>query len=588
MKKLLFASLALAALTACGGGKKDDQKDTKPAEEQKADSTSPMKEESAPVQEDMPLALDTVELPRIPGISEAYFRNVLEKLASDQFQGRAPATAGGRRTVAYLERLMENMGLEPANGESYRQAVPLVEITADMSQSAMTLNTPDGGSMALKPGAETVFWTKRVVDDVAIENSDLVFVGYGIVAPEYDWNDYEGLDMTGKTAVILVNDPGFADQESGLFKGKSMTYYGRWTYKYEEAARQGADGAIIIHQTAPASYGWGVVSGSWSGPQLDLKRPDNGASRVAIEGWVTEDMGKKLFDLAGLDFEAQEQAALSSDFKPVAMEGLSITANLVNGINVSESHNVAGILRGTDAPDEYVLYMAHWDHLGMNFAGKGDKIANGAVDNATGTAGMMAIARSMTQAEERPKRSVLFVSVTAEESGLLGSAWFAEDPLVPLKDIVGGINMDGMLPTPPAKDLIVVGYGASQLEDILKKSADARDMYLRPDAKPEAGYFYRSDHISLAKKGVPMLYADSGIDLIEGGEIAGIALGEDYTTNRYHKPSDEYSEDWDVSGLLITFDVLKEVGATLAWSDLEPNWYAGNEFRALRDAQLAK
>ncbi|MGV6800471.1 MAG: M28 family metallopeptidase [bacterium] len=586
MNKLIAASLICLSAISCGGkqhSSNDAQPDAAPASD-----TSAIVADEANSASATHLDLTNVTLPELPAINEAFTRNALEKLASDEFEGRAPATKGGKRTIAYVERAMKNMGLEPANGESYRQSVPLVEITADLRQSAMTLNRADGSSISLRPGMDTVFWTKRVVEEVSVEDSDLVFVGYGIVAPEYGWNDYEGIDVTGKTVVMLVNDPGFTTEDPDKFNGKAMTYYGRWTYKYEEAARQGAAAAIVIHQTEPASYGWGVVSGSWSGPQLDLKRPDNGASRVAIEAWVSEAMATKMFDMAGMDFDQAQKDALKEDFKAMPMTGLSISGNLLNTINESDSANVAGMIKGSKRPDEYVLFMAHWDHLGRNFSSSGDNISNGAVDNATGTAGLLAIARSMTAASTPPERSVLFVAVTAEESGLLGSAYFAEDPLVPLKSIVGGINMDAFLPTGKAKDLIVVGYGASQLEDILKAAADKRGLYLRPDVKPEAGYFYRSDHISLAKKGVPMLYADSGIDLVEGGEEAGKAFAEDYTKNRYHKPSDEYSADWDMSGLVQTLEILEEVGATMAWSDISPNWYEGNEFRALRDAQLAE
>ena len=509
-------------------------------------------------------------------------RDRIATLASDDFGGRAPATPGGKKTRDYLINEMTKIGLEPAIGDSFEQPVPLVELTADPKLSSFAINgTP------LTYGEETVFWTKRVVEDVAITDSDLIFVGYGVVAPEYGWNDYEGIDVTGKTVVMLVNDPGYATGNPDLFKGNAMTYYGRWTYKYEEAARQGAAAAIVIHQTEPASYGWGVVSGSWSGPQLDLKRTNGGSDRIAIEAWIQESVAEKLFADAGLDFAEMQVAAASADFAPVAMNGLSASGNIKSTIRESQSANVAGVLKGAKRPDEYILYMAHWDHLGRNFSAFEDNISNGAVDNATGTAAILSIAEMFASNETPPERSILFLGVTAEESGLLGSAYFGEEPFVPLAQIVGGVNIDALMPTPPAKDLIVIGNGASELEDLLKKAADKRNMYLRPDANPQAGYFYRSDHISLAKKGVPMLYADNGIDLVEGGEEAGRAYDDDYRTNRYHKPADEYDEDWEVGSMVQTFDILYEVGASMAYSDDWPNWYDGNEFRSLRDQQRA-
>jgi len=516
-------------------------------------------------------------------IDETGLRERIAMLASDEFEGRAPATSGGEKTRQYLINEMQELGLQPANGDSYEQSVPLVELTADPQRSAFSVN---GTQLTYRD--EVVFWTKRVEENVSFSDSDLVFVGYGIVAPEYGWNDYEGIDVTGKTVVILVNDPGYATQDPALFKGRSMTYYGRWTYKYEEAARQGAAAAIVIHQTEPAAYGWGVVEGSWSGPQLDLKRANGGADRVLMEGWIQESVAQQLFSDAGLDFEEQLSVAATASFSPIEMSGLSASGNIKNVIRESQSANVAGIMRGAKEPDEYILYMAHWDHLGRNFSASSDSIANGAVDNATGTAGILSIADAFASNETPPERSLLFLAVTAEESGLLGSAYFAEDPLVPLTNIVGGVNIDALLPTPPAEDLIVIGNGASELEDLLQDAASKRNLYLAPDANPEAGYFYRSDHISLAKTGVPMLYAKNGVNLVDGGEDAGKAFEADYRAVRYHKPADEYDSDWDMRAILQVFEILYEVGATMAYSNQWPNWYEGNEFRALRDEQRDK
>ena len=551
-----LAALACLLLGACGRSDKA------------ADAAPPQ----AAASEDVALA----------AINEDNLRARIATLASDDFEGRAPATPGGAKTRAWLIEEMQRIGLEPGNGESYEQKTPLVELTVRKDASMLSVN---GATLELGPQA--VYWTKRVVEDVSFTDSDLVFVGYGVVAPEYGWNDYEGVDVAGKTVVILVNDPGFATQDPDLFNGRSMTYYGRWTYKYEEAARQGAAAALIVHQTEPAAYGWGVVEGSWTGAQLDLERPDGGAGRVALEGWIQEAVARDLFDKAGMDFAAVTASAKERGFKALSMQGLKASATLKNLIRRSESANVAGVIPGTDHPDEYVLYMAHWDHLGVSDAAEGDRISNGAVDNATGTAGILTIAEAFTKSEPKPARSVMFVAVTAEESGLLGSAYLGEAPIVPFAQTVGGINIDAMLPTGPTKDLIVIGYGASELEDLLKKAADKRGMYLRPDAEPEKGYFYRSDHISLAKKGVPMIYADAGIDLVTGGEEAGKAFGADYTANRYHKPADEYSPDWDLTGMTLVLTLLMEVGADMAYSDIWPNWYEGNEFRALRDEQRA-
>ncbi|MEL6113190.1 MAG: M28 family metallopeptidase [Pseudomonadota bacterium] len=512
-------------------------------------------------------------------IDEVILRQRIKTLSSDEFAGRAPVTEGGAKTRAFLIEEMKAIGLVPGNGDSYEQQVPLVEVTVDPAQSSLTINGED-----LTYGPQTVYWTKRVEESVSIQDTEMVFVGYGIVAPEYGWDDYAGLDVTNKTVVMLVNDPGFATQDDAVFNGNAMTYYGRWTYKYEEAARQGAAAALVIHQTKPAAYGWGVVEGSWSGPQLDLERPDGGASRVAVEGWLHEDQARALFSSASLDFDGVTSSASAPGFKPVSIPGQTLSASLTNTIKKSESANVAGILTGTTYPDEYVLYMGHWDHLGAG-EGTGDTIFNGAVDNATGTAGILSVVEAFAKNETRPERSILVVGVTAEESGLLGSAYLAEDPIVPLSQIVAGINIDAMLPTPPSKDLIVVGFGASEVENILEDVAAARGKYLRPDPEPEKGYFYRSDHISLAKKGVPMLYADAGIDFVEGGTDAGSAFVADYAANRYHKPADEYTDDWEMGTLIDTLSIFYEVGAALAYSDSWPNWNEGNEFRAIRDAQ---
>ncbi|MEM1194326.1 MAG: M28 family metallopeptidase, partial [Pseudomonadota bacterium] len=434
---------AALGLAACGGG---DDPATGNTDSQAPAST----ETAAPVDTNAGAAAGNGI------IDEAVLRQRIKTLSSDAFAGRAPVTEGGFKTRAFLIDEMKAIGLMPGNGDSYEQAVPLVEVTVDPAASALTIN-----GITLEYGPQAVYWTKRVEETIAVQDSEMVFVGYGIVAPEYDWNDYAGVDVTGKTVVMLVNDPGFATQDKAVFNGNAMTYYGRWTNKYEEAARQGAAAAIVIHQAKPAAYGWGVVEGSWSGPQLDLERPDGGAGRVAVEAWLHEDEARALFAAASLDFDRLTKSASAPGFAPVAITGQTLSANLTNTIKKSVSANVAGILPGATYPDEYVLYMGHWDHLGGGDAATStgrDNIFNGAVDNATGTAGILSVVEAFAKNETQPDRSILVVGVTAEESGLLGSAYLAEDPIVPLSQIVAGINIDAMLPTPPSKDLIVVGY----------------------------------------------------------------------------------------------------------------------------------
>lgn len=522
-------------------------------------------------------------------VDEAALRRRVAELSADRFEGRAPASAGGVAASAWVADEMARIGLEPAGVDgTYFQPVPLLRSTLDRDASSFVVTAPSDEDVPLNFGDDVVYWTKKAEHEVSFDASDLVFVGYGAVAPEYGWNDYEGLDVAGKTVVMLVNDPGYATKDPNLFNGDAMTYYGRWTYKYEEAGRQGAAAAIIVHETEPASYPWAVVEGSWTGDQFDLVRPDGGASRTMLEGWVSHDAAVRLFEAAGLDYEMLKAAASQPDFAPVAMDGLVASATVTTDLETLNSRNVAGVLRGTEAPDEYVVMTAHWDHLGVRDVPEGeDGIFNGAVDNATGVAGILGIMESLA-AEGAPRRSVIAVAVTAEESGLLGSEYFGADPLVPLKDIVAGLNIDAMLPVGRSRDFVVIGYGASELEDILARHAADAGKVLAPDANPSAGYFYRSDHISLAKRGVPMLYADGGEDLLDGGAEAGAAAAADYRANRYHKPSDEYdAATWNMEGMVEDLTVFRDFVADIADSDDWPNWYDGNEFRALRDAQRA-
>lgn len=557
----------VAILAAAGCGKKSGAPEIRTTE-----ATTPATAEVA----------DMISAGDRPSNEVALARRI-ERLASDEFEGRAPATPGGEKTRAYIAVEFERLGLEPIGG-SYFQRVPLVKSTLDPASSHFNFSSAAGDDLAAY-GTDIVYWTKRVAGEVAFSDSDVVFVGYGVVAPEYEWDDYAGVDVQGKTVIMLVNDPGYATGDARLFNGSAMTYYGRWTYKYEEAARQGAAAALIIHDAGPAAYGWNVVETSWTGAQIDLQRADEGASRVKAEGWLSNEKARALLAAAGLDYDAMLNSAKTKGFRAVPVAGVKASAKLVNTIKRSEDANVVGVFRGSEAPEEYVLYTAHWDHLGSDpDSGGEDSVYNGAVDNATGVAGILQIAEMFAGAAERPRRSVMFAAVTAEESGLLGSAYMAENPPVALRNVVAGVNIDGMIPTPAARDIVVIGAGASELEDILAQVADRRGRYIRPDTEPEKGYFYRSDHISFAKKGVPMLYADAGFDLEIGGEEAGKALLEDYVANRYHQASDEYDPSWNLQAAAETVEILYEVGSVVANSDNWPNWRAGNEFRAIRDA----
>ena len=517
------------------------------------------------------------------GITAAELATHIEILSSDEFGGRAPSSPGEEMTVNYLANQFRAMGIAPGNGASYFQDVPLVDITADPS---MTMTVKGGGDdLSLAYGPDMIAWTTRVVDQVALEDSDMVFVGYGIVAPEYGWNDYEGLDMRGKTAVIMVNDPGYATQDPDLFNGNTMTYYGRWTYKYEEAARQGAAGAIMIHETAPASYPWEVVESSWTGPQFNMDAKDGHMGRVKVEAWTTAAASRALFERAGMDYDLETKAASARGFKPKPL-GQSVSISIKNSIRHSTSQNVLGMIRGTEAPDEYFVYMAHWDHIGTDPTKEGDNIYNGALDNATGTAALLELAEAYASAKEAPKRSVVFLAVTAEEQGILGSAYYAANPVFPLNKTVAGLNMDGLNIIGRTKDISVAGYGLSELDAILISEAAKHNRRVEPEATPERGYYYRSDHFELAKKGVPMIYPEGGIDHEKHGKEYGIAKSEEYVANHYHKPSDEYDPAWDLSGAEQDVRLFYHVGRNVVDGGKWPNWNEGTEFRAIRDASL--
>ncbi len=528
-------------------------------------------------------------------------------LSSDAFEGRAPASVGEARTVRYLTDQFAALGLRPGNGRSWTQDVPLVGITG--TPTALTV-AGSGETLRFEPGVDAVLFTKRVQERVALEQSELVFVGYGVTAPELAWDDFKGLDVRGKTLLMLVNDPDFTVSGSpqgdaasvpptggaasappqgdaalapSPFGGKRMTYYGRWTYKFEEAARRGAAGVLLVHDDAAAGYGWGVVTGSWTGEQFDLESSDGNAGRAAVEGWLTRGAATQLLAAAGQDLAALEIAARSADFRPVAL-GLKASTAITNTIRRQPSKNVVALLPGAERPEEVVLFMAHWDHLGVDPAHPGDDdIFNGAVDNATGVAALLELAAAFAAMDPPPARSIAFVAVTAEESGLLGSKHYAEHPVFALAQTVGAINIDSMNIDGRTRDVVVIGRGASELEALLERAAKAQGRVLSDEDSPEKGYFYRSDHFNLAKGGVPVLYAEGGIDLVAGGTVAGRAASERYRTHDYHKPSDEYSVGWQLDGALEDMRLYFAVGHELAMGDAWPNWHTGNEFRAARD-----
>jgi len=531
-----------------------------------------------------PEAVDPVEL-AAEVITEAEYRRHIETLASDEFGGRGPASPGEELTVNYLIENFKSMGLEPANGDSYTQAVPLAWVEAT-NNPPLLLTAPDGMKMELSYPDQQVIWTRQQVAETSIEDSELVFVGYGIVASEYDWDDYEGIDVEGKTVVILVNDPGYATQNPGLFNGNAMTYYGRWDYKFDEANRHGAAGAIIIHDRLPAAYPWSTVENSWTGRQFDLERADKGASLMQVEGWIQREDAEAVFAAAGLDLEEMYQKALEPEFAAVPM-GLKASATLVNQTEAVPSQNVAAILRGSEAPDEIFIYMAHWDHLGTDPKLEGDQIYNGALDNASGTAALLEIAKAYAALPVAPRRSVLFLALTAEEQGLLGSLYYATHPLFPLDQTVGGLNMDGMNNFGATRDITVVGLGMSDLDDYLTAAAAAQERVVNGDREAEKGYYYRSDHFELAKEGVPMLYPSGGYDDRERGLSYGMEKSEEYTNENYHRVTDEYDLSWDVSGAMEDMQMYFKTGLDVANSDEWPNWKEGTEFKARRDAQMS-
>ncbi len=529
-----------------------------------------------------------VSIGQLPAIDATALLRHTKILSSDEFEGRAPGTKGEERSVGYLGDQFKLAGLEPGNTDgTYVQKVPLVGITPEPAPLVLQKGTQ---KETLKWKDDVVAWTKHVAEKASLDNSEMVFVGYGVVAPEFNWDDYKGVDVKGKTIVMLVNDPPVPDPNNPTeldpktFGGKAMTYYGRWTYKYEIAAQKGAAAALIVHETIPAGYPFNVVQGK-TGEQFDLVTPDKNMGRASIEGWLSLDQSRSLMQLAGQDFDALKAQAATRDFKPVPL-GVTASMTIRNKLRTIQSRNVLGKLPGSDPTlkDEYVIYTAHWDHFGKGPEG----IFHGAEDDALGCAALIEMARAFKQVTPPPRRSILFLAVTAEEQGLLGSQYYATMPIYPLAKTVANINMDSWNVHGRTKDLTLIGFGASDLDDYARDAAGEQGRIVHGDAEPEKGFYYRSDHFNFAKEGVPALNPDAGVDYI--GKPADYAkkTRDEWNEKRYHQPSDVVLPDWDFSGTTEDLKVLFAVGYRVAQADKMPEWKPGTEFRAKREAMLKK
>lgn len=517
-------------------------------------------------------------------VSIEHLERHIEELASNEYMGRMPMTVGEELTLEYLQKEMKEIGVAPGNNGSYLQDVALVTVNS-VSDEEITV-TGGNNPLTLKKGEDFVAYSQLIEEEIKIEDAEFVFCGFGVVAPEYGWNDYEDIDMTGKIAVVMVNDPGYYLQDESLFTGNAMTYYGRWTYKYEEAARQGAAGVVIIHEDAAAGYPWGVVEGSWSGAKMQLDLPEGSKTFAPMQGWLTSASAKKLFDQAEKNQEELFESAKSADFKPVPL-GVNTSVTLKNTFKRATSPNVVGMIEGSENPDEYIIYTAHWDHLGGEDPNDSSTIFNGAVDNATGTAMLLEIARAVKERDEPLDRSLVFLFVTAEEQGLLGSEFYATNPIFPTNKTVANLNVDAVFPYGPTNDVLVVGHHQNDLADWAEDIVTGQDRYILPDQEAEKGFYYRSDHFNLAKVGIPAMYASGGTDLKDGGKEKGAELRAEYNQKYYHKQGDEYNpETWNMGSIAQDAEFYFRLGVKIANSQDWPQWSENSEFRAVREKDM--
>jgi Zn-dependent M28 family amino/carboxypeptidase len=524
-----------------------------------------------------------------PQIKAEDFAAYVKRLASDEFGGRKPGTDGEHLTTTFLVDEFKRIGLQPGNKGSYLQPVPMVSTTL-VDPDKISLDVAEGGSVEkFAYRSDAIFATLQAKPDVSIKAADIVYVGYGVIAPEYQWNDYAGLNVKGKIVVVLVNDPGWGNDDATLFKGKTMTYYGRWMYKYEEAARQGAAGCLIVHDTAAAAYPWEVVVNSWGGPRLSLPPSEDAEPRLPLAGWITTDAAKRMFAKAGADFDALKKSADLRGFKPTALAA-KLSTHFASQIGKASSDNVVAFLPGSKRADEVVVFSAHWDHLGTGAVDAAhpdaDRIYNGAIDNGTGLATLLEVADAFAHQMPPPERSLLFFVPTLEESGLLGSQYYAAHPIVPMAKTVADINIDMLPIIGRTHDMEIVGFGASQMDDYLKDALLVQHRVVVADLQPEKGLFYRSDQLNFARKGVPVLFAHGGQDKLDGGVAAGKALNDDYFAHHYHQPADQYDPNWDYRGVIEDINALYAVGQRIANETTYPQWYPDAEFRAAREASL--
>jgi Zn-dependent M28 family amino/carboxypeptidase len=510
----------------------------------------------------------------------------IKVLASDEFEGRKPFTRAETKTINYLSDQFKALGLQPGNGKSYFQDVPMVSI-ATTASPVMTVSTRDS-SFTLRGYDDYVLWTDKTDKKIKIDSAEVIFAGYGVVAPEYQWNDYKGLNVKGRIVLVMVNDPGFGSGDTSLFKGKTMTYYGRWTYKFEEAARQGAKGCLIIHNTEAAGYPFSVVQNNWNTSRLRLDNRGKNEKYCDAVGWISGAAAKRILSAAGQDTTLLARAD-ARGFKAVPLP-VKLSTSMQVVATYKKSHNVIAKIPGAKRADEYIIYSAHWDHLGFGKPDdKGDSIYNGARDNASGTAGLLELARVFKTLKLRTERTILFLAVTAEEQGLWGSAYYAQNPVYPAAKTVADINMDGLNPFEKTRDVVVVGQGQSQLEDYVTEAAQKAGRYIANETHPEAGNYYRSDHFNFAKAGIPALYINSGTDAEGKGKEYGRKQQDDYIKNRYHRPSDEYdASSWTMAGGIEDLKLLFQVGKRLAFEEEMPQWKEGSEFKAIREKSLKR